>query len=884
MSDRGLPTGTITFLFSDIEGSTRLVQDLGPAAYTQLLEQHNRILRQVFERHGGTERGTQGDSFLVMFREAPAAVEAAANIARRLAESPWPDGAIVRLRMGLHTGVGVLGGDDYVGIDVHRAARVASAAHGGQILLSAATRALVDGQVRSGLSFRDLGEHRLRDLARSERLHQLVVDGLPSEFPAPRTTESAAGNLPARVTSFIGREGEIAGVQRLLESSRLVTLTGAGGTGKTSLAIEAVREIAHRYPGGTWFAPLEAIRDPSLVAATIMSSLGLEGGATPPLERLRDFLGERSVLLLIDNFEQVLDAAPVLGQLLQAAPGLTLVVTSRAPLRLAAEQEFPVAPLAVPGEEEGAGAALATDAIRLWIDRASRARPGYRLAPEDVAAVADICRRLDGLPLGIELAAARAALLPPSTIAERLGHRLDLPGTGARDLPERQRTLASVIGWSYDLLGPAERRLLDRLGIFAGGSRLEEAEAVCGPREELGVDVLDGLSTLADHSLVEPTAGPDGPRFRLLTTVRMFAAERLRAGPDAETIGHRHADAYLAMVEDAAPHFPGRGQVPLLERLAADHDNIRAAVNWVIEHGDVERALRFGGALWRFWQMRGYLGEGSAILERILAMPGGEESRWRPAAVGALGSIAWWQADLEAADRHYAEQVRLARRIGEPGLLADALFNYAHAVLLGPNRDDGHAIRDEAKRRYEEAGDVRGVTRVGWIWANVLVRGDMEGAEEELEDLLERFRAIGDDFYAAMAAGSLAWATMTNGKLEAAARHGLTSVVISREMGDNAATTIALRELSLLLRYLDRPREATVLDGAFDALCQRYGVKPPPIFATIAADMEERLGRPDIADRGEREALLAQGASMTLLEAVDFVAEVLAERVALASG
>jgi non-specific serine/threonine protein kinase len=322
----------------------------------------------------------------------------------------------------------------------------------------------------------------------------------------------------------------------------------------------------------------------------------------------------------------------------------------------------------------------------------------------------------------------------------------------------------------------------------------------------------------------------------------------------------------------------------LLDRLAADNDNIRAAIDWTIGHGETERALRFAGALWRFWQMRGDLGEGAALIDRILAMPGGEDSRWRPNAVGAAGSIAWWQADLEAADRLYAEQVRLARGVGDPGILADALFNHAHTLILGPDRARADAVRSEAKQRYAEAGDPRGVARVGWIWANMLVRGDMRGAAEELSGLLETFRGIGDDFYAAMAAGSLAWVTMTNGDFDAAARHGLTSVVISREMGDNAATTIALRELSLLLRYLGLPREATVLDGAFDALCDRYGVRPPPVFAKIAADMEQRLGRPEVDDPGERDELLMRGAAMTLPEAVDYVAGILTARVARTSG
>ncbi len=349
MAERVLPTGTITFLFSDIVGSTRLVADLGPMVFRDVLEQHNRALRTAFGEHGGVERGTQGDSFLVMFRDAPSALAAAADAQRALAAAAWPDGADVRVRMGVHTGIGTLGGDDYVGLDVHRAARIAAAAHGGQVLVSDATRALAETALGPGLRLIGLGEHTLRDIGRPEPLYQLVVEGLPSTFPPPRTQAASTRSLPERVTSFIGREQELESLAGLLAANRLVTLTGPGGTGKSSLALELARREADRFANGTWWVPLESVADPALVEASIVAGLALiESPGRTMRERLVDFLADRSVLIVLDNFEHVMAAGPAVAELLRAVSGLTILVTSRAPLHLAAEQEFPVAPLRLP--------------------------------------------------------------------------------------------------------------------------------------------------------------------------------------------------------------------------------------------------------------------------------------------------------------------------------------------------------------------------------------------------------------------------------------------------------------------------------------------------------------------------------------------------------
>ena len=880
MTERVLPTGTVTFLFSDIEGSTRLVQDLGPAVFTDVLEQHNAILRDAFARHEGVERGTQGDSFLVMFRDAPAALTAAAETQTALARTSWPSPAGVGVRMGVHTGLGTLGGDDYVGLDVNRAARIASAAHGGQVLVSDATRVLAEANLPPSLSLLSLGEHRLKDIARPEHLHQLVVEGLPAAFPPIRTLDSSLGNLPARVTSFIGRDAEIGQLGALLAENRLITLTGPGGTGKSSLAVEVARANADRFEGGAWFVPLDSVPDAERVAGTIGTSLGLfEAGGLPATERLVRFLGERRTLLVVDNFEHVLPAAPVLAELIQEAPGLKVLVTSRAPLRIAAEQEFPVPPLPLPGPIDPVADAMRSPAITLFIERARRVRPGYTLTPDDARPVAEICRRLDGLPLGIELAAARVGLLPPSALAHRLAHRLDLPGVGGRDLPERQRTLQGAVAWSYDLLAAPEQRLLARLSVFAGGCRLEEAEAVCGPADDLGVDVLDGLSTLVDHSLVQPAPGPEGARFRLLETIRMFAAGRC---PDEESARsrRRHAEAYLGMAEAAAQHLPGRGQRVLLARLEADHDNLRAALDWAIENGEVMTALRLGAGLWRFWQLAGHLDKGRRTLERILALPGADEpSTARLRALEADGGLRYWSGDLLGANERYKQQLELARELGDRHGMGDAMYNLAHTRFIVESDEDAAAeMQDAARALFVELGDDFAAARVHWTRTSLLLRQKRpEVAREEMLEGLRKFRENGDDWYVALAEGTISWADLVLGDFESSVERGIRALRLSHELADIASTTISLRAGAILAVLADLPEEAITINAAFDALCARYGVRPPAFFETMAAPAAGD-GRPFTFDAEAYPDAAARGASMSLDEAVDYVVRVFEDR------
>src|SRR5918995_1233595 len=517
-----LPTGTVTFLFTDIEGSTSLLQELGDR-YPAVLDEHAAIIRRAVADGGGIEVSTHGDAFFAVFRSPAGAVGAAIAAQRGLAANDWSPGPPVLVRMGAHTGEGALGGDDYAGIDVHRAARIADAAHGGQVILSDATRGLVEHALPAGASLRDLGVHRLRGIADPERLHELVVEGLASDFPAPRTLDARPNNLPLQLTSFVGREEEIAEVERLLGQSRLLTLTGPGGSGKSRLALRVAAALLPRFRDGSCFVDLSPVTDPALVPAAVANALGVpEAAGRPILDEVKEHLRHRELLQVVDNFEQVAEAGP------------------------------------------------------LFCERALAASPRFALTEQNAPVVAEITARLDGLPLAVELAATRTKVLTPEQMLSRLKRRLSILTSGPRSLPERQRTLRAAIAWSYDLLDPVERRLFARLSVFSGGWRFESAEAVCDP-DELGLDALDGLTSLVDKSLIRRTEPPGRPsRFSMLETIREFGLEQLEAAGDLELALRRHAGHFLGLAVEAEPHLGGADQGEWLDRCEQEHANIRA--------------------------------------------------------------------------------------------------------------------------------------------------------------------------------------------------------------------------------------------------------------------------------------------------------------------
>jgi predicted ATPase/class 3 adenylate cyclase len=883
-SRQTVPTGTVTFLFSDIEGSTQLVEELDPAGYRELLERHQRLLRTAFAAHRGVERGTEGDSFFVVFGDAPSAVAAAVEAQRALQSAPWPQGHEVRVRMGLHSGEGIRGGDDYVGLDVNRAARIASAANGGQVLISESTRALSDRKLPAGVVLRDLGEHRLKGIAMPERVYQLVVEGLRSEFAPLQGEVARAGHLPARLTSFVGRRSELEEVQRLLASSRLVTLVGSGGTGKTSLATECAREVANQYADGAWFVALDAVRDPELVPSEIVGAIGLrDTSGRSARERLEENLSRRELLLVLDNFEQVMEASVAVGELVAAAPGVKVLVTSRAPLHVAGEQLYPVPPLAVPARANPADPAddgadpielLTVPSIRLFVDRAQQVQPTFRLTAENATAVVEICALVDGLPLGIELAAARITLLGAVGIRDRLVQRAGLPASVERDAPARQRTLREAIGWSHDLLDAGGRALFARLSVFVGGGRLEELEAVCGPAAELGAEVIDTLADLVDQSLVTATPANDAVRYGMLQTIREYAAERLAERGDRHEIERRHALAYLALAEDNARALRTRRHRVMAAQFAAEGENFQAALRWSTETPEAEIGLRLAAALVNYWNLEGRMVERRSATLAILGIPGADApSLWRMRALEAAGTLFYYSADNTRAAELYQAQLDLARELGDRQGTADALFNLAWTEDWRDRPAEAGTQLDQLATSFRELGDEGSLARIELFRGALLLTEDQDQARRVLRGAMARFHELDDVVHEVVAASMIGGAYLAQGDRMRAARSFIDVLVVAREVGDVVFMTLVLPIEAMAALEIERPESAAVILGAFDTYSRRYGVQPPVRFQQFIAGYDPSARARAALDPEMFDAAMRRGGEMTLEEAVDYVLE-----------
>jgi predicted ATPase/class 3 adenylate cyclase len=863
-----LPTGTVTFLFTDIEGSTRLLQELGDR-YAAVRDEHAAIVRHAIAGGGGAEVSTEGDSFFAVFPTPGGAVQAAVAAQRDLAShgSDPP----VRVRMGVHTGEGVLGGDNYLGIDVNRAARVADAAHGGQVIVSGATRGLVDRGLPDGVSLRDLGEHRLKDIAQPEHLHDLVIEGLPADFPPPRTLDARPNNLPLQLTSFVGRVEEMAEIRRLLTGTRVLTLTGAGGTGKTRLALQVASETLLEYRDGAFFVDLSAVTDPGLVPSAMAESLGVrETPERSVLEGVKDHLRSRELLLVVDNFEQVQEGASVIEDLLSAAQDLKVLVTSRVVLGLRGEQEYAVPPLSPPDPDRVPDLVdlRRVEAVRLFTDRAAAATPGFVLTEDNAAAVSAITARLDGLPLAIELAATRTKVLAPEQILPRLDRRLAILTTGPRTVPERQRTLRGAIAWSHDLLDAPERALFDRLSVFTGGWTLESAEEVANP-EDLGLDALDGLTSLVDQSLVRRTDPNGHPRFSMLETIREFGLEQLREGADFEATSRRHAEHFLRLAVEAEPHLTGEDQARWLDRCEVEHPNIRAALRWAIDNGAADRAQESAGALWRFWQQRGHLAEARGWFEEILAMPEGQRpTRARAKALIGAGGIAWWRLDRGTSRACYEEALAVERELGDPQRIAEALYNEAFVVAAEEDIESAAGLLDESLDLFRTAGDEAGVARA---LAMLVIRdaeaGRWEAVITKLEEASHIMRRLGDRYGVANALVWLAVAYARSGRPEDGRAAGLESLELFREADNPTGIALAFHCLAFLATWAGRHEDAIRLTGASETLDERAGATRTEGFAGLlegdpAAEAGAHL--PDDVARRARE----EGRAMSVDDAV----------------
>jgi predicted ATPase/class 3 adenylate cyclase len=774
---RQLPSGTVTFLFTDVEGSTRLLQNLGAERYAETLSEQRRVLRESFTAHGGAEVDTQGDAFFFAFSTAPEALAAARQATERLAPGS------MRVRMGMHTGTPLLSEGGYVGEDVHRAARIAAVGHGGQVLVSAATAALVG---MGGL--RDLGDHRLKDLSAPERIYQLG----DATFPPLRSLYRT--NLPVPGTPFIGRERELAAVLDLLAGPdrRLVTLSGPGGTGKTRLALQAAGAAADDHPDGVFWVPLEALCDPGLVLESAARALGAE-------DELAAHIGDKSMLLLFDNFEHLVDAAPELSSLITACPRLRIIVTSREPLHVRGEQEYAVPPLA---HREG---------VDLFVDRARAIDPAF----EADGAVSEICRRLDDLPLALELAAARLKALSADEILARLEQRLPLLTGGARDLPDRQRTLRATIEWSHDLLTEHEKRLFARLAVFAGGCTLEAAEQVAGAD-------LDTLQALVEKSLVRH----GGDRYWMLETIREYALERLAASGDAEESRVRHAQHFLALAEEARPHLEASDAFMggWLDRLEAEHDNLRAALDHLHEAGAGELEQRLAEALWRFWQRRGHFVEGRGYLERALAADH-RPTRLRAWTTFGAAVLATEVGEMAAGKRLFEEALASFEAHGEASGRARIRGNLGVILMNEHEFEGGRESFERAAREFEELGDERFALLAlrNLAWAHFEL-GDVPRARALHEQVVARARAAGNVHLEANSLGALGEYAALEGRLEEAVPLLTKSTRVFLELRDPTFLAMNLCRVARVLAASGHAEAATTLLGQVEALSDEMGI------------------------------------------------------------
>ena len=866
-----LPTGTVTFLFTDIEGSTRMLAALGEG-YSAQLDAHNAIVRRAIHEGHGLELATHGDAFFAVFTDAAEAVSAAVASQRDLAAHSWVAGWPVRVRMGLHTGEATLGGDNYVGLAVHRAARIADAGHGGQVLLSAPTASLVRDALPEGVGLRELGEHWLKDLEHPEPLAQLIIDGLPSDFPPPRAVGGRVSRLPAELSSFVGRAGERQAVARSLEEARLVTLVGPGGSGKTRLALRVAGDLQGHFPDGAAFVALEMVTDAALLPSAVAAAIGAQlDPAEPDAAGVAAALRERAMLLVLDNLEQIEGAGRLVASLLEAAPELRLLVTSRVALHLPGERILALAPLAVPDPAHlPALAGLAgVESVALFVARARDADPGFALTDENASAVAAICARLDGLPLAIELAAARTRILTPAAILARLARPLAMLSAGTSGAPERQRTLRGAIAWSHDLLDAPERTLFRRLSVCSGGCDLEAAEAIAGP---LDGEVIDGLASLVDKSLVRRQDRAGEPRFQMLATIREFAGERLAQDPDEERATlERHAAHWLAVAERLAPQLDRASDAMLY--LADEQENLRAALRFALTPGaarsDLGIGLALAAALGPYWMIAAPR-EGSEWLDRAIAqLPHVTDPD--PGLEGRLffycGALLEAQGRAREAEPRLVEGLARFRAAGDRSWEARLLNSLGAVARAFGERERARQLLGES---LAIATGLGAEARLAAVHSNLglvdVDEGDLESARRHFAASLEADRRSGNQDGIATDITNLAEVALRAGDLDAAELLLVESLSIFQRLGDLLGVAGDLEHAAeAALRRGDAARAAR-LYGAADAIRRAEGLQMPDVelgrFVEIQAGARAELGEGPFAEAFGAGATLGQAAAV----------------------
>ena len=824
-----LPTGTVSMLFTDIEESTLLLTRLGPA-YAVALDACRTAQRSAWAGHAGVEMGTEGDSFFVVFSTAEDAVRAAVEAQVALAGHDWPNGEQVRVRMGIHTGSPRIHDDGYVGIDVHRAARIAAAAHGGQVVLSDVTAKLVSGALPAGVSVRALGVHRLKDLREPERLHQLVIPGLKADFPQLKSLRSAS-SLPATTTPLVGRQADLDEVVGLItaDDARLVTLTGPGGVGKTRLAIEVARRLENEFPEGAVFVALASASTPAAATSTIAQALGvLDTGDLPLDEKLVAAVGDRRLLLVLDNFEQIADSAPLVGAMLSSAAGLRVLVTSRVLLRLSGEHNYPVEPLEFASPEGGPWQpeSIRSPAVDLFVQRARAVKPDFELTADNAEPVARIAVALDGVPLAIELAAARIRLLPPAALLERLDRQLSVLVGGHRDLPARHRTVRDTVRWSTDLLEEEERDLLFRMAVFAGPSSLDAIGAVAAD----ATDVLGLVEVLVDASLVRQQERHGRVYLSLLATVREYGLEQLAAQALLAESRNRHAQYYATWAAAQATELLGPRLHERLAALTDERDNLRAAAQHLVDAHEWEVLADLSHALYPYWWLMGLLGEVRGRLDELLRSGDPVSDHATATALLLTSVIGFFQGGAGNWIDDLARSAALYAATGDDVNRGNALtsLGLACATAVPPDMARAGECLHEGVRLLREAGDTwwEGLALIPlgrWYF----LQGDAPSAIEQFARALTLAEKEENDFAIALALNSLGWATLLTGHVVEAAALMERCLDLSIGLFYDHGIAYQLEAFLGVAGVLGDAERAGLLGGAAHSLRERLGLFNP---------------------------------------------------------
>jgi predicted ATPase/class 3 adenylate cyclase len=914
-----LPTGTVTFLFTDVEGSTRLWEQ-HPEAMQTALARHNALITDGIQQHRGIvikSRG-EGDSVFAVFSRATDAIAAASLLQQTLQAEPWPSEALLRVRFALHTGEATVHDGDYFGAVVNRCARLRAAGHGGQVLLSQATLDEVQSALPQNLGFRDLGAHRLKDLQQPEHLFQLLHPNLPADFPPLRSLEAFAHNLPAQLTSFIGREQAMAEVKQLLATTRLLTLTGSGGCGKTRLALQVAADLLEEYPDGVWLIELAPLADPALVPQNLASALGLrEEPGRPLTATLMDYLRTKSPLVVLDNCEHLLPAcAQLADSVLRTCPQLRILASSREGLGIVGEQTYRVPSLSLPSAKPLPPLERLRDfeAVQLFADRARLSQATFAVTQANAPAVVHVCQRLDGIPLALELAAARVNVLSVEQISVRLDDRFRLLTGGSRTALPRQQTLRALIDWSYDLLTDTEQALLRRLAVFAGGWTLEAAEGVCageiptegGSRIE-GWEVLNLLTSLVDKSLVVVEGSE--PRYRLLETVRQYARDRLLEAGEAAVVRRRHRDGFLALAE-AERDLSGVHHRASLDRLEREHDNLRAALGWSVAQGEGDEGLRLANALGWFWSDRCYWTEGQEHLAALLALPASQlRTDLRADALHDAGQMARFQGDLDTARALWEECLTTNRELERKQVIPEILDLLALGAWEQSAYEEAQALWEECLAIFRELGVQRGMalslTGLGSVaqaqgrheaarglleeaWALdqgsqncvhqghlLLELGDYATARSRYEQCLAERRAAGRTVWIAWSLVEVGHAAWLQGEQSVTQAHALEALMLFREFGEREGLLAALESLGVAALAQGEEVRAGRLMGAVESLRAARGLAGPRWWWRP----RERMAEAARSALGEEAFAAAWGAgrALSLDQTVAFALEETAE-------